>query len=118
MVDRRQQHLARLEGLQAAGVAMSRNRHFDVFADPENRAALTLHRYLDALARELCDPEDLTAISVAREEGQVTLTLERGNHLSRHVASLHPREFEALAAREGVAAALDGYGVAWRSGGP
>ncbi len=116
MSDRRQERLARLEALQAAGVSMSRNRHFDVFADPDNRSALALHRYLDALAQELCDPTDLTSIAVQRADDEVTLTVERGAPVSTHVAVLHPREFDALSERDGVAEALDAHGVAWRAG--
>ena len=42
--------LDRLRDLQAEGVSFSRNKNFALFENQANREALSLHRYLDALA--------------------------------------------------------------------
>ena len=102
--------LQRLEALRAAGVAMSRNQHFELFKDPANRSALSLSRYLEALARELVEADD-DDVQVADEGDHVVLTLRDPARASRHVARLSRAEFDVLAEQPGVVPTLARVGA-------
>ena len=108
--------IERLRALEEAGIALSRNRHFELFQQPENQRALTLKRYLDTLATELCEGQaqgTLTLTLAPDEHGRLALGVARSDLSVRHTAHLSPEEFDALAAREGVSAVLERQGIRW-----
>ena len=106
----------RLKALEEAGVALSRNRHFELFKEPENKRALALNRYLDTLAEELRDGakhKSLTLTLAPDEHGRLALGVTRSDLSVQHTAHLSPEEFDALSEREGVAAILNAQGIRW-----
>lgn len=106
----------RLRALEEAGIALSRNRHFELFQQPENKRALSLERYLDTLATELREGQaqgTLTLSLAPDENGRLALGVSRSDLSVRHTAHLSPEEFDALAAREGVGAVLKHQGIRW-----
>jgi len=106
--------LERLRELEAAGFALSRNRHFSFFEEPANRRALSLHRYLDALAEEIAQghaAQTLSATITEAELGPTRLDLVRRDLGVTHTAHLQPDELEALADRGEVRSILALYGV-------
>jgi hypothetical protein len=106
----------RLKALEEAGVALSRNRHFELFKAPENKRALALNRYLDTLAAELQDGakhRSLTLTLAPDEHGRLALGVTRTDLALQHTAHLSPEEFDALAERAGVMAILDAQGIRW-----
>ncbi|MEO1174309.1 MAG: hypothetical protein AAFX94_19990 [Myxococcota bacterium] len=56
--------LKRILELEADGVAMSRNRHFDVFKDERNHAALRKWRHVAAVRRSLYQHRRLGPVSL------------------------------------------------------
>lgn len=106
----------RLKELEAAGTALSRNRHFEFFEDDGNARALALSRYVDALAAEILDGRRTgeLAVGIGRDEhGRLELSLRRDDLASSHTAHLSPEEFDHLIARPEVARALGDLGVRW-----
>ena len=106
----------RLKTLEEAGVALSRNRHFELFNEPENKRALTLNRYLDTLAEEIQEGAKLKALTLTLapdEHGRLALGVARSDIAVQHTAHLSPEEFDALAERDGMAAILDAQGIRW-----
>jgi len=106
----------RLQALEEAGVALSRNRHFEFFELPENKRALNLEHYLDALANELQDGERKGCLNLTLapdQDGRLALGVARDDLSVKHTAHLSPEEFDALAAREGVAKILESQGIRW-----
>ena len=106
----------RLKALEEAGIALSRNRHFEFFQAPENKRALALERYLDTLAKELREGAVANTLTLSLdpdENGRLALGVGRGDLSVHHTAHLSPEEFDALAAREGVAAILERQGIRW-----
>ncbi len=108
--------IERLEQLREAGVAMSRNQNFALFAEPEFKQALSLHRYLDAIAEEIREGRERGSLQIAMnrgEDGRVALTIARTDLSTSHTAHLEPREVRALAELEGVEEALHVSGIHW-----
>ena len=106
--------LDRLRDLQAAGVAFSRNKNFALFEEPGNREALSLHRYLDALAEEITQGHGHGSLAVTAQEppiGPVSLEIMRRDLGIKHTVHLHADELEALGDRLEVRAILATYGV-------
>jgi hypothetical protein len=106
----------RLKALEEAGIALSRNRHFELFSEPENKRALTLKRYLANLAAEIQEgaKQGTLALTLAPDEhGRLALGVGRSDLSVRHTAHLSPEEFDALAERDGVAAVLNTQGIRW-----
>ncbi len=106
----------RLQALEEAGIALSRNRHFELFEKPENKRALSLNRYLDTLATEIYegDRQGCLSLTLAPDEhGRLALGVYREDISIQHVAHLSPEEFDALATRDGVASILEGQGICW-----
>lgn len=106
----------RLRLLEEAKVEMSRNRNFGLFQEPVYKRALTLHRYLDALAEEIREghAKGSLVLGMKRDErGRVALDLHRTDLSVRHTAHLEPSEIRALAEREGIEAILHVSGILW-----
>jgi len=106
--------LDRLRDLQASGVTFSRNKNFSLFEQPGNREALSLHRYLDALAEEISEGHGLASLAVSLETpsvGPVCLEIVRRDLGVKHSVHLQPDELEALGDRHQVRAILADYGV-------
>jgi len=106
--------LDRLRELQAAGVAFSRNKHFALFEQSGNREALSLHRYLDALAEEITEGHGHGSLAVSVEApsiGPVSLEIMRRDLGIKHTVHLHADELEALGDRLEVREILATYGV-------
>ena len=106
--------LNRLRDLHAAGVTFSRNKNFELFEDPTNREALSLHRYLDALAEEITQGHALGSLALAlevQEVGPVQLEIVRRDLGVKHTVHLHPEELEALSDRLETREVLAAYGV-------
>ena len=77
----------RLKALEEAGVALSRNRHFELFNEPENKRALTLNRYLDTLAEEIQEGAKLKALTLTLapdEHGRLALGVARSDIAVQH----------------------------------
>lgn len=105
--------LERLRDLQAEGVSFSRNQNFALFEQPGNREALSLHRYLDALAEEITEGHEHDALSLTVEApsvGPVVLEITRRDLGVKHTVHLHPDELEDLGARLEVRTILATYG--------
>lgn len=108
--------LDRLKELEAAGMELSRNRHFEFFEDAGNRRALSLARYMDALALEIQEGHRSgeLVVSVGKDEhGRLELRLSRPDLGTVHIAHLSPEEFDHLSARDGIADTLRALGVRW-----
>jgi len=106
----------RLRALEEAGVELSRNRHFELFQEPENKRALTLSRYLDSLAEELHQGAKEGSLSLTLSvdaHGRLALGVARSDLAIQHTAHLSPEEFDELATREGVSAILNAQGISW-----
>ena len=106
----------RLKGLEQQGVALSRNRHFQFFSEPENERALALKRYLDGVIQTIRDgivAGAMTAELGVDEHGRLALTLTRTDLSARHVAHLSVEEFERLVADKEVADFLRTQGISW-----
>jgi hypothetical protein len=106
----------RLKALEEAGIDLSRNRHFAFFQTPENRRALTLDHYLDALASELHDGARLGSLALTLspdEHGRLALGVSREDLSVQHTAHLSPEEFDELVTRDGVANILAKQGIHW-----
>jgi len=106
----------RLKALDEAGIDLSRNRHFEFFESPENRRALSLDHYLDALAGELregANHASLTLTLAPDEHGRLALGVGRNDLSMHHTAHLSPEEFDELAGRDGVAQILAKQGIDW-----
>ena len=106
----------RLKALEEAGIALSRNRHFEFFELPDNKRALSLEHYLDALAIELQDGARLGSLSLTLapdDNGRLALGVARADLAVKHTAHLSPEEFDELAARDGVAKILEVQGIRW-----
>ena len=109
--------IERLKALEEAGIALSRNRHFEFFETPDNRRALTLSRYLDHLAEMLTEGAEHNALHLSLapdEHGRLALDLTRSDLTIRHTAHLSPEEFDTLTTRSGVADVLETHGISWR----
>ncbi len=82
------------------GARLSRNRHFDLFADPRARRAIRLHRYLQGLARALAEA-DADDLAVHRAGGEVAgdyaLRIEFPVVHGRRTAYLSETELRLLA---------------------
>ncbi len=108
--------IERLKELEAAGIELSRNRHFEFFEDAGNRRALSLSRYIEVLAAEILEgqrSQELVVTLGKDGHGRLELTLRRDDRATSHTAHLSPEEFDHLAAREGVTEALRALGVRW-----
>lgn len=106
--------LERLRDLQAAGVAFSRNKNFALFEQPGNREALSLHRYLDALAEEITQGHEQGSLAVTAHTpsvGPISLEIVRRDLGIKHTVHLHAEELEALGDRLEVRATLASYGI-------
>lgn len=104
----------RLRTLREEGVALSRNRNFRLFSELENRQALSLHRYLDALADEILEghQRDVLRVGLVQpQEGPVRLDIYRSDLAVHHTAHLDQQELAELAERHGVRDALEARGV-------
>ena len=95
----------RLKQMVEDGLVLSRNRNFEFFQEPENREVLTLHRYLDALAREIRDGERKQQlrleISGEAEPNRVRIHLVREDLGLTHQAHLSRPELAVLEERLG-----------------
>lgn len=106
--------ITRLKALEEAGIALSRNRHFALFAKPENQRALALKHYLEALASELQDGASEGTLTLAPDQdGRLALGVTRRDLSVRHTAHLSPEEFDELVVLEGVAGVLESQGIHW-----
>ncbi len=108
--------IERLKALEEAGVALSRNRHFELFSQPDNKRALSLSRYLDTLAEELSEGAEagtLTLTLAPDEHGRLALGVRRSDLSMQHTAHLSPEEFDALASRRGIREILSAQGITW-----
>ena len=108
--------IERLKALEEAGVELSRNRHFELFKQPENKRALSLKRYLDTLAEELTvgAKEGTLSLTLAPDEhGRLALGVARSDISARHTAHLSPEEFDTLASRKGITSILSAQGIHW-----
>ena len=106
--------LDRLRDLQASGVSFSRNKNFALFEKPGNREALSLHRYLDALAEEISEGHGLDTLVVTMEApavGPMCLEIVRRDLGVKHTVHLQPDELEALGERLEVREIVAVYGV-------
>lgn len=93
---------------------LSRNRHFAFFKEPTNREALSLHRYLDALAEEIEEGDARNSLGVALSApavGPHRLELSRRDLSVTHTVYLHPEELQALGQRGDTRAILGRYEV-------
>ncbi|MSP73485.1 MAG: hypothetical protein EXR76_15200 [Myxococcales bacterium] len=81
-----------------AGVRLSRNRHFPLFADARFRKALRLHRYLRSVAKDVESSPDQLRVEV-QDEGLGTwkLRIEMPTLHGRRVAHLTAFELQLLA---------------------
>lgn len=59
--------VARILELEARGISMSRNRHFDIFEKRENRAALQVWRHVAAVRRSLFKHRRLGDVALSLE---------------------------------------------------
>ncbi len=108
--------IARLKALEEAGIALSRNRHFELFEKPENQRALALKHYLETLATELHDGAaegTLTLTLSPDQHGRLALGVTRRDLSVQHTAHLSPEEFDELVALDGVAGVLESQGIRW-----
>lgn len=108
--------IERLKGLEAQGVSLSRNRHFQFFAEPENQRALELKRYLDGLVQTIREGVAARAMKAelsVDEHGRLALTLARTDLAARHVAHLSVEEFERLVGHRDIADFLKAEGISW-----
>jgi len=106
--------LDRLRDLQASGVTFSRNKNFALFEQPGNREALSLHRYLDALAEEISEGHGLDSLAISLdtpEVGPACLEIVRRDLGVKHTVHLQSDELEALGERLEVREILADYGV-------
>lgn len=54
-----------------SGARLSRNRNYDLFADPRARRAIKLHRYLESIIRDVRACEDrITVSAVGTDDGE------------------------------------------------
>jgi hypothetical protein len=93
---------------------LSRNRNFALFQEPGNREALSLNRYLDALAEEIAEGDARSSLGVALcapPVGPHRLELSRRDLSVTHTVHLHPEELQALGLRGDVRAILRRYDV-------
>jgi len=96
----------RLHRLEQAGIELSRNRHYDLFEDPDNRRVLSLNRYIDMLASEIREGEEEGSIELSLNRdgnGRMALCLHRTALAVKHTAHLDPDEVAVLMQRNDVA---------------
>ena len=112
--------IQRLKELEAAGVELSRNRNFDIFSKAENRRALKLRRYLDALSLEIRArhrQRDLVLSATWEPESdadKVCLELTVPSLSLKLTTYLSADELDAIAQHEDVARALESFGISFR----
>jgi hypothetical protein len=96
--------IERLETLRREGIELSRNRNFEFFEEAENRAALSLSRYLRALAEEIDEGarHGTLRLQVRADGERWSLRVERTDLSVRHVARLSCGEVRWLAEDGGV----------------
>lgn len=96
--------IERLEALRQEGVELSRNRNFEFFEEPDNRAALSLSRYLRALAQEIGvgAQAGTLRLQVRAVGDRWSVRVERTDLSVRHVARLSCREVQWLCEDGGV----------------
>jgi hypothetical protein len=96
--------IEKLEALRQEGIALSRNRNFEFFEEPENRAALSLSRYLRALAAEIAAgaATESLRLQVRPDGAGWSVRVERTDLSVRHVARLSAAEARWLADEGGV----------------
>ncbi|MEZ4265255.1 MAG: hypothetical protein R3F39_02665 [Myxococcota bacterium] len=104
--------IERLEALRQEGIALSRNRNFEFFEEPDNRAALSLSRYLRALAQEIGGGARAGTLRLqVRPDGDHwSVRVERVDLSVRHVARLTRQEVQWLADEGGISDVLRGAG--------
>ncbi len=102
----------RLEALRQEGIELSRNRNFDFFEEPDNRAALALSRYLRALAAEIEGGAErgTLRLQVRAIGDRWSVRVERTDLSVRHVARLTRQEVQWLADEGGISDVLRGAG--------
>ena len=102
--------IKRLRELEEAGIELSRNAHYDLFQDPQNRDALALHRQLKRWAEIILEHrrrDDLRwSLTWSADGGEAELTLEFPSMSGRCVLRLHREELERLRAAPGMAEIL------------
>ena len=106
----------RLKELElTGGLRLSRNQNFELFEDRDHRQALTLHRYLDAIAEELRQGDETLRWSLTAdpESTRYVLHVTRLEEGFTHQAFLSREELEVLQQRLGEALDL---GVPAREG--
>lgn len=106
--------VARLRALEQAGVPLSRNKSFGVFAEPQNRAALRTYHFLSRLGRELLRAEADgrgRLLGSVDGDGTVELTITVPWLASRRVVFLCSAEVEWMREDAAVADVLDRLGV-------
>ena len=99
-----------VERLRDAGQPLSRNRHYDTFANPHGRRALRISRHLQSLAKDIVETKQAGGpVRVERQEadGQVLVRLEIIALKARRTAFLSAEEFELLLESHGVREALE-----------
>lgn len=97
--------LRRILELERDGVAFSRNRHFDVFEERENRAALDLWNHIEAVRRALYKHHALGTVQLSlqrTEAGPCVLEVTIAEIGARARWHLDPREIGLLMRDAGV----------------
>ena len=98
-----------VEQLLEAPGALSRNRHFDTFADADGKSALRLSRYLRALERDILaqhERGEAIAMEAAERHGEPAVRIELTRPRGKQLAYLSRDELQLLLQRPGVREAL------------
>jgi hypothetical protein len=98
-----------VEQLVAHPGTLSRNRHFETFADADGRAALRSSRHLRGLERDLllqARTGTPARVEHTADNGERAVRIELGVMRVRRVAYLSRGEYEVLLRRPGIRAAL------------
>ena len=98
--------IKRLKELElSGGLRLSRNQNFELFQDSDHRQAITLHRYLDALAEELRQGDESLRWSLRDDSDseRCVLQITRLGEGFTHQAFLTRAELQVLQERLGDA---------------
>ena len=110
------QRAIRLKQLRAEGMTFSRNRHFDFFERPENRAALQLERELKMWRNLILAVEGKDLCALHRDGStHVVLTIATEEVSAKRQRRFSGEEFELLCGCDDVVDVLLRHDVGGRS---
>ena len=90
-----------------AGARLSRNRHFNLFTNPRARRALSVHRYLTSIARDVAqNPDDICVERIPGDHAGYALRIEIPLVRGRRTAYVSAYELALLAEDAPEVAAL------------